>query len=151
MKKLISLTFAAVCFLGFTSCEGEEENEFVQKNYVAGTWEVSEVGALNSGNVLNYVPVTVAEGCNVDKIVLNEDKTFVNTDYSVNEGNCTNVQISGTYDLVAGNVILSATVNEAAFSRTYDLLALTKDLMEVVYTDPETNKLAFIKFTRTAE
>ncbi len=144
MKKLIYLASALFCFVSLVSCDGEEEVNYKSPNYLIGLWDVTQVGALNGQNVLNYEDASTE--CNFDSYLFNEDMTFTSIDNTF-DGTCTATTISGTYEVVNGYAILTYMMDGTATTKTLDLLTLTNTELSLVYTD-ENSELVFLKMTK---
>lgn len=144
-KKIISLITVVACFFSLISCNGEEEVNYVSPNYLVGFWEVTQTGALNSQNVLNYEDVVTA--CSYDSYLFNEDMTFTMIDNSLTE-TCVSETVSGTYVVENGYAVLSYTVDGVATTKTLDLLTLTNTEMSFVFTNSDT-ELVFLKLTKS--
>lgn len=142
-KKILALLAITVCFFSLISCNGEEEVDYKPKNYLAGVWAVTQVGALNSQNILNYENVSTE--CDFDTYAFNEDLTFSYTDYSFAD-TCTSTVISGTYELVNGYIVLSYVIDGAEKTQSLDLLTLTGAELSLVYTN-QNSELVFLKMT----
>jgi hypothetical protein len=147
MKKLICLASVLFCFASLVSCEGEEDSNYVAKNYLVGKFTVTQIGALNASSILNYEDVPTLS-C-TDDYTFNEDMTFRLDDRSVTDAvDCTTVTTTGTYAIVSGNIVLTYTAEGEEVTKSLDMLTLTDKELSVVYTDEATDKLVFLKMTR---
>ena len=145
MKKLICLASILFCSLAIVSCE--DDNDFTKVevvDHLAGKWELKKIGGLNAQNSLNYTDVQVAEGCHYDNFVFGEGATFTETDFDSAAGPCTEVSTSGTYEFVDGNIVLT----NGATVETYDVQTFSDTTLELVYTDPVSEELVFLRFIK---
>ncbi len=133
-----------VCFLGFVSCEGEDDTNYVQKNYLSGMWNLTHVGALNASGILNYQEVSNRD-CS-DSYLFNEDLTASVTYRVTTSDACNSETVSGTYKIVNGNIELLLTGAETPM--ILDMLTLTDKELSFVYTSPSTSKLVFLKMSK---
>lgn len=142
MKKLSLLAFAGALFF-VSSCEDDDTPEYVSPNYLAGEWNLMQKGSLSAGNIVDYV--AVAGTCDEsDDIVFNEDYTFSSNDAAPSGETCETVSSSGTYALNGRDVQLTS----GEVTSTLTVITLTFEVMEVSYTDAETNELVFLKFSK---
>lgn len=151
MKKILSMAFALGCAFSFVSCEGEEDPEFVRTNYVAGTWEVAEIGSLDASNRLNYEMVDTSI-CEMDKFTFGTDMNYSFKDAEfAGGGTCNITTTNNTYAIEEGNIVLTTVVEGETVEQALDIIALTDKKLEVAYTDEETNKLVFLKMRKVTE
>lgn len=141
MKKILAFLFLLP--FAFVSC-GEDEENFVQQNYLIGKWEISQTGATNSAGVIIYQNYANNADCK-DNYIFNADLTFESNDYNT-VGTCVSSKIDGTYSRLSTNLTLRYTIQVGGapqqmttsltvVSLTYEevILAYTNDVNQVVY------------------
>lgn len=141
MKKILALLFLLP--LTFVSC-GEDEENFVQQNYLVGKWEIIQTGARSPQGIILYQDYVNNEACK-DNYIFNSDFTFENNDYNT-VGTCVSTLISGTYERFSTNVTLNysilvggnpqqVTTSLTVISLTYTevILAYTNDVNQIIY------------------
>jgi hypothetical protein len=150
MNKKI-LVFAAVlfAFLGFVSCDEEDDTAYVSPNYIAGKWTLTEKGMLNSQNVLNYAPVE-NNGCAAEDITFNADFSFETTDTDFDGTNCNTTSQGGTYGFTPGNVVFTYVAGSPAETVTMTLKTLS-DVELVLVTTDENGDIVFLKYAKVSE
>ncbi|MDI1254649.1 MAG: lipocalin family protein [Flavobacterium sp.] len=154
-KRIISLTAMLLCFLSIslTSCDGEDEGgNYVSPNYVAATWELTDIGylvATPTSTTRIYTPVD-ANQCESQTFNFTEDLAFSRNYYQQVDDVCAPKAITGTYGLEQGNIVVTYVPDGATESTTitYDIITLTDVALEIAYTDAVTHELVFLKFTK---
>ncbi|HEX8268724.1 MAG TPA: lipocalin family protein [Flavobacterium sp.] len=145
-KSLIYLASGMFCFASLVSCEGDDDPSYTVPNYLAGNWRLTEIGSLNSQNVLVYTDVET-NGCEFDTVIFGEDYTYDDSDFESVGGNCTETTTTGMYVINNGNIEMTAP--DSPFeAKTLDMLVLTDTTLEVSYTDAETEELVFERYTK---
>ncbi|MGL2965500.1 lipocalin family protein [Flavobacterium sp. XGLA_31] len=149
-KLLLSL--AALTALT-VSCESDKaEMNYVQKNNLVGTWKVAQIGTTNQANGIDYVPYQgdAVCGTDIDKIMFNEDMTYMNHDFHEDTTGltCQEDMVEGTYAQDNHNLTLT-TVDDAGQSHSTTVLItkLTYTNLEVNYTD-DSGHLVFMEFVK---
>lgn len=158
MKKFLIAGFFAISAC-LVSCEEEDVPDFVNQDYLSGTWITKEIGTpgpFNNGSeIITYVyyeDVVNDPACEADNLVLNPDRTFALNDFE-NTGSCVNQGVSGTYTRMDNRILLNYT-NDMGQERmiTMTVNTLTYTQLIVSYTLPGTTDLRFFKFDKqTAE
>ncbi|AWA29090.1 hypothetical protein HYN48_02750 [Flavobacterium magnum] len=151
-KKIISLTAILLCILSisFVSCESDDEGgDYVSPNYVAATWKLTAVGALNTQSTLIYTPV-MEGSCDAQTVSFTEDFNFTRNYSVLVDEACTPKTTTGTYALEQGNIVVTFVPEGQTLSESisYDIITLSDVLLEVAYTDKLTGKLVFLKFAK---
>jgi hypothetical protein len=72
MKKILALLFLLP--LTFVSC-GEDEENFVQQNYLVGKWEIIQTGATSPQGIILYQDYVNNANCK-DNYIFNADFTL---------------------------------------------------------------------------
>ena len=154
MKKLFIIgSLAASAWM--VSCEEEDVPEFVNQDYLAGTWVAKQIGTsedFNNGDeIITYVyyeDVVNDPGCDEDNLMLNTDKTFALNDYE-NNGGCVNEGITGSYTRTDNRILLSYTddANQPQLL-TMTINTLTYTELIVSYSMPGSPDLVFVKFQK---
>lgn len=134
----------------FISC-GEDEENFVQQNYLVGKWEISQIGSKSSAGAILYKDYENAANCDKDNYIFNNDFTFENNDYT-NTGSCTNDKIAGSYERNSTFVTLNYTIeidNESKqVSNSYTIISLTFTEAIIAYTDKSSKQIVYLKLTK---
>lgn len=148
MKKITLLVMAvfALCI----SCDDDDDNTFVQEDFVLGKWYLNQIGSINAQNKVVYVDYVNTTDCEDDNLVFNEDNTFEENDFELINSTCQNLQNTGTFDVQSNKIILSTMVDGVAMEQTYTIVSLTYVDITITYTDTETNKIVFLKFLKQA-
>lgn len=148
MKKITLLVMAvfALCI----SCDDDDDNTFVQEDFVLGKWYLNQIGSINAQNKVVYVDYVNTTNCEDDNLVFNEDNTFEENDFELINSTCQNLQNTGTFDVQSNKIILSTMVDGVAMEQTYTIVSLTYVDITITYTDTETNKIVFLKFLKQA-
>lgn len=152
MKNIFYIA-ALVVGAGFvSSCEREDDSNFVQSNYLAGKWMPVEMGTVNAQNIMNYMPYENDAECDMDYMLLNEDMTFSFSDFEYNGATCDTHVLEGDYRRENKTLILT-TIEEidgvpTEVETTRNLVSLTYDTLEISYTDEATGKITFLKFEK---
>lgn len=141
MKKILALLFLLP--LTFISCN-EDEEKFVEQNYLVGKWEITQTGSTNAAGVIVYQNYANNADCK-DNYIFNTDFTFENNDFNT-VGTCVSSKISGTYGRLSTNVTLNYSVlvngtpqqvakSLTVISLTYTevILAMTNNVNQIVY------------------
>ena len=146
MKKITLLVMAvfALCI----SCDDDDDNTFVQEDFVLGKWYLNQIGSINAQNKVVYVDYVNTTDCEDDNLVFNEDNTFEENDFELINSTCQNLQNTGTFDVQSNKIILSTMVDGVAMEQTYTIVSLTYVDITITYTDTETNKIVFLKFLK---
>ncbi|AWI24907.1 lipocalin family protein [Flavobacterium pallidum] len=152
-KKIISLTAILLCFLSVSlvSCESDDEGgNYVSPNYVAATWNLTAIGALNANSTLIYEPVTEGS-CDRQTLIANEDLTFTRNFFVTTDGVCAPKTVTGTYLLDQGNIVATYVPEGMTESTaiTYDIITLSDVTLEVAYTDAVSHELVFLKYAKS--
>lgn len=146
MKNIFKLLFLLP--LAFVSC-GEDEDDFVEQNYLVGKWEISEVGATNPQGVILYQDYVNNSECK-DNYIFNEDFTFESNDYTT-DVTCASTSIEGTYDRLSTNVTLNYTTlvdgNSQSVSRSFSIISLTFSDVVIAYTN-DLNQIVYLKLQK---
>ena len=146
MKKILALLFLLP--LTFVSC-GEDEENFVQQNYLVGKWEIIQTGARSPQGVILYQDYVNNANCK-DNYIFNADFTFENNDYA-SEGACVSTVISGTYDRFSTNVTLNYSVivngNPQQVSKSFTVISLTYTEVILAYTN-DVNQIIYLKMQK---
>jgi hypothetical protein len=149
MKKINFILFLSLICL-VTSCDDKAEMNYVQKNYLAGQWNLTKTGTTNAANGIDYVPNQEATVCgtSADNIVFNEDMSFVLTSYDGGSGTCNSASLTGTYTLNGHTITLTSVdgSNNTQIS-TFTVTKLYFTTLEVNYTDSN-GKLVWNEFTK---
>ena len=132
------------------SCDDDDDNTFVQEDFVLGKWYLNQIGSINAQNKVVYVDYVNTTDCEDDNLVFNEDNTFEENDFELINSACQNFQNTGTFDVQSNKIILSIMVDGVAMEQTYTIVSLTYVDITITYTDTETNKIVFLKFLKQA-
>lgn len=132
------------------SCDDDDDNTFVQEDFVLGKWYLNQIGSINAQNKVVYVDYVNTTDCEDDNLVFNEDNTFEENDFELINSTCQNLQNTGTFDVQSNKIILSTMVDGVAMEQTYTIVSLTYVDITITYTDTETNKIVFLKFLKQA-
>jgi hypothetical protein len=148
MKKFVFLLMALP--LLFTAC-GEDEETFVQQNYLVGKWEITQTGTMNAQGAINYTNYVNDANCDKDNYIFNADLTYQQNDF-VNSGTCTNQSISGTYNRLSTSLTLRYTTNVGGtpqvVNQSLTIVSLTYTEIVVAYTTSNSNQLVYLKMTK---
>jgi hypothetical protein len=147
MKRILAILFLLP--IAFVSC-GEDEDNFVQQNYLVGTWEINETGARSPQGVIIYQPYVNNTDCK-DNYIFNADFTFQNNDYNT-EGTCVSNAINGTYSRLSTNVTLNYTIQGSGgapqqVQQTLTVISLTFTEVILAYTN-DVNQIVYLKCTK---
>jgi hypothetical protein len=147
MKKFVFLLL--VLPLLNTAC-GEDDETFVQQNYLVGKWEITKIGSMNAQGAINYSNYVNDANCDKDNYIFNSDLTFQKNDF-VNLGTCTNQSITGTYNRLSTNLTLRYTENVGGtpqvVNQTFTIVSLTYTEIVVAYTN-SVNQLVYLKMSK---
>jgi hypothetical protein len=147
MKKFVFLLL--VLPLLNTAC-GEDDETFVQQNYLVGKWEITKTGSMNAQGAINYSNYVNDANCDKDNYIFNSDLTFQKNDF-VNLGTCTNQSITGTYNRLSTNLTLRYTENVGGtpqvVNQTFTIVSLTYTEIVVAYTN-SVNQLVYLKMSK---
>jgi hypothetical protein len=147
MKKFVFLLL--VLPLLNTAC-GEDDETFVQQNYLVGKWEITKTGSMNAQGAINYSNYVNDANCDKDNYIFNSDLTFQKNDF-VNLGTCTNQSITGTYNRLSTNLNLRYTENVGGtpqvVNQTFTIVSLTYTEIVVAYTN-SVNQLVYLKMSK---
>lgn len=147
MKK-INLLLIAISSVLLFSCEEDDGTSFVREDYLLGKWNVSQVGELSPQNIVNY---TDYENCEIDNLIFAEGDSYTENIYNLENGECINKVVSGSYDRNGSNVTISYIKDNKTLNHVKKVLSLTYEEMEITYTDTITNKIVFKKLNKATE
>lgn len=146
MKKILAFLFLLP--FAFVSC-GEDEENFVQQNYLVGKWEISQTGATNSAGVIIYQNYANNADCK-DNYIFNADLTFESNDYNT-VGTCMSSKISGTYSRLSTNLTLQYTIQVGGapqqVSTSLTVVSLTYEEVIIAYTN-DVNQVVYLKLQK---
>lgn len=147
MKRILAILFLLP--MAFVSC-GEDEDNFVQQNYLVGTWEINETGARSPQGVIVYQAYVNNTNCK-DNYIFNADFTFQNNDYNT-EGTCVSNAINGIYSRLSTNVTLNYTIQGSGgapqqVQQTLTVVSLTFTEVILAYTN-DVNQIVYLKCTK---
>jgi hypothetical protein len=147
MKRILAILFLLP--IAFVSC-GEDEDNFVQQNYLVGTWEINETGARGPQGVIVYQPYANNADCK-DNYIFNSDFTFENNDFNT-VGSCVSSLTSGTYERLSTNLTLKYTVQVPGgvpqqVEQILTVVSLTFSEVILAYTN-DVNQIIYLKCTK---
>lgn len=147
MRKIKSIIFFALLGIVFNSCDDKEESvNYIQENYLAGKWIITEEGHMNSQSGIDFAQYVNDATCNNDNIIFNDDMTFATHDFSSVDGSCQDDSVTGSYDRVNHTLTLTYTVDGEVMHMNYIITKLTATELEFNYSDA--GELVFLKLTK---
>jgi len=150
MKKLKSLLFVALITVLLSSCDDNknDKKEYIQPDYLVGTWIIKQTGRLNSQAGIDYTEFDNG-ACQDDSYVFKTDLTFVKHNYTGSD--CTDEAKSGTYNrenhLLALTRVVSSAPTPTSETVFCNISKLTKNELEFNYNDSD-GKLTFLVLSK---
>lgn len=150
MRNFKSLFFTLVVTLFFVACNGEDDSIKPAENYLLGTWELTEVGSLNSSNIQVYNQLVPDGNCGFDSYTFGENNLLTVSLYtSETADNCNTYIDSGSYTMDVNNVDMTFTLEGETMPTVIYATIETLNLTELVLTYSENGEITFLKFTKS--
>uniref|UniRef100_UPI004049DCAB hypothetical protein n=1 Tax=Flavobacterium sp. TaxID=239 RepID=UPI004049DCAB len=149
MKNFKTLFFSLVVALFFVACEGEDDSIKPNENYLIGTWELTEIGYLNSSNIQVYNQVIPDGNCGFDTYTFGENDLLTVTFYSSETAdNCDTYIDNGSYNMDILNVDMSYTLEGETAPTVVFATIETLNLTNLILTYSVNGEITFLKFTK---
>lgn len=147
MKKINLVVALSILVAGVSACEGDDDVTFVQQDYLAGKWNVTEVGSLNSQNNIEYQNY---DNCDQDHYTFTEENLYQESLFTLEEnGTCTNNTVEASFQRQGSNIVISHPNDDGVMvNHIKKVISLDYTEMEITYTDSLTDQLVFKKLVR---